>query len=114
MKYDDSQPISRSEAEKAFDSNDAAVICDALVRVALHDPDPVWSQTVTLRFTAHADVGVRGLAATCLGHIARIHKRLDLSVVVPILVKLSEDPIVGGRAEDALDDIRMYMKTGAA
>lgn len=114
MKYDDSRPIGRSEAETMFNSENPDAICEALIRVALHDPDPLWSQMVVLRFVAHDDSEVRGLAATCLGHIARIHRRMDLGIVVPILSKLAEDPLVGGRAEDALDDIRTYMKSGAA
>jgi len=114
LKFEYVQPISRAEAESKFASGDAKIICDALIRVTLHDPDPAWSQTIALRFTAHDDAEVRGLAATCLGHIARIHKRLDLGIVVPILVKLTEDPAVGGRAEDALDDIRTFMESGAA
>ncbi|MDD5302499.1 MAG: hypothetical protein PHS14_05250 [Elusimicrobia bacterium] len=114
MKYDDPQPIDRSRAEEMFRSGDPNSICDALIRVALNDPDPVWAEDICLRFISHANVEVRGLAATCLGHIARIHGSLDLAKVIPLLDRLAADPEVGGRAEDALDDIRMHMQKGSA
>ena len=114
MNYNDPKPIERTEAEALFRSGDAAVICDAMVRAVLNDPDPVWAESVCLRFISNSNVEVRGLAATCLGHIARIHGKLDLTKVIPILNRLTKDPEVGGRAEDALDDIRMHMPTGTA
>ena len=58
----------------------------------------------------HAHPAVTGLAVTSLGHIARIHRQLDLDKVLPVLEKLRSDPEIGGRVEDALDDIRKYLE----
>lgn len=50
-----------------------------------------------------------GLAATCLGHIARVHGRLDEDkVVVALRERLSDKEIVG-RVVDALEDIEMFL-----
>ncbi len=110
MRYHDVVPISKEEAQSAFQGEDSERICDALVRIAYHDPDWKWVQEQCIRFSRHADPDVRGLALTCFGHLARIHQKLDLLVVMPILEEALNDPIVGGRAGDALDDIEIYLQ----
>lgn len=112
MRYHDVLPITRAEAQAAFQSNDAARVCDALVRVVFHDPDWKWVQETCLRFAKVDNPDVRGLAATCFGHLARIHGVLDAKIVVPVLREMLGDSAVAGRAEDALDDIRMFLKPG--
>lgn len=114
MKYEEPQPIGRAEAEEIFRSGDANSICDALIRITLNDPDSSWVEGICMRFINHESSDVRGLAATCLGHVARIHRKLNLAVAIPIFDQLTKNPEVGGIAEDALDDIRMYMPKGAA
>jgi hypothetical protein len=108
MRYSEVTPIDREEAAEAFSSDDVDKICDALVRLTFHDRDWNWVQGVCLTFGRHPDPQVRGLAATCLGHLARIHGTLDVDSAVRLLEDLRRDPEVRGRAEDALDDIRQY------
>jgi hypothetical protein len=103
------EPISRDAASSVFASGGPQEICDALIGVTFHEPDWHWVRDRCLDFLSHENSDVRGLAATCLGHIARIHHALDQDVVVPALQRLRADPQVGGRAEDALDDIRMFL-----
>ena len=107
--YKNPSPISRDEAEEVFANGTPAQICDALVAVTFHDKDWKWSQMQCLRFLGHTDPNVSGLAATCLGHIARIHRKLDRDLVVDALRKRLQDPKIGGRVEDALDDIEMFV-----
>jgi hypothetical protein len=52
---------------------------------------------------------VRWYAAICLGHLARIHRQLDLEVVLQRLTELQTDPLVKAGADDALDDIRFFL-----
>lgn len=109
MRYEDVLPITRQEAEDAFVSGNPNEVCNALVRVAYHDPDWRWVQAQCLRFGKHPDPDVRGLAATCIGHLVRIHGVLDMELVLPVLEGLLKDPEVSGRAQDALDDIKVYL-----
>lgn len=44
---------------------------------------------------------------TCAGHIARIHGAISARVVDRVRVLL-QDPVLGGRAEDAMDDIAAF------
>lgn len=102
-------PINRITAEKAFAAGIAAEICDALASVVLHEKDWRWSQAQCLHFLNHANPELSGLAATCLGHIARIHRQLDRDLVITALRKRLDDPEIGGRVQDALDDIQMFV-----
>ncbi|MEU4874969.1 hypothetical protein [Streptomyces sp. NPDC021608] len=47
------------------------------------------------------------LAVTCVGHIARLHGAIDARLVTRVR-DLLQDPVLGGRAEDALDDIASF------
>ena len=110
MEYREPKQIDRTQAEAVFASGDSLAICDALVSIAFNDPDWRWVQNWCIRFSKHQDLYIRGLAATCFGHLARIHGCLDLDLVLPILADLLNDPEVAGEAKDALGDIRMFMK----
>jgi hypothetical protein len=101
------QPITREEAEAAFASGAPEEITSALVNTAFYDPDWRWVQEKCLGFARSDIAAVRRIAVTCLGHVARIHQKLDLEIVLPVLDELSHDPEV--RVEDALDDIEMFM-----
>lgn len=109
MRYEEPTPIMRAEAEAAFSCDNPATVCNALVRVTFHDPDWRWVQEKCLLFARHSSPEIRGLAVTCFGHIARIHRVLDMEKVLPVLESLLKDPEIGGRAEDALDDIDTYV-----
>jgi len=107
-RFQDVPPITRQRAEQAFGSNDSTRVCDALVRAVFHDPDRRWAQRQCLRLARHSLPEVRGLAATCLGHIARIHRAINRKSAERALKALLKDPASAGRAEDALEDIRKF------
>lgn len=109
MEYREPLAITREDAARAFASADVEQINDALISLTYHDDDRRWVEGQCLALLDHPDSDVRGLAATCLGHIARIHRELDRNRVLPALDALRNDPLVGGRAQDALDDIAVYL-----
>ncbi|MBI5169138.1 MAG: hypothetical protein HZA61_06595 [Candidatus Eisenbacteria bacterium] len=108
MKYQEPTPFSRESATAILHGDDVDAMCHALVGVAFHEPDWRWVQGECLRLLVHSAPAVRGLAATCLGHLARIHGEVDRALVEPALRLLLSDPEVGGRAEDALQDIERF------
>lgn len=112
LAYRDVNPISRRQAVRRPSGHDPRVVCDALVRITFHNPDWRWVQGHCLRLAQHPSADVRGLAATCLGHLARVHRALDLELVLPVLQEMLLDHDVGGRAENALADIAIYMGRG--
>ena len=110
MHYKEILPVSRQDAEAAFATENPDMICDALVRITYHDPDWRWVQEHCLAFTRHLHADIRGLAVTCLGHLARLHGILDTPRVLPVLESLRRDLDVAGRVEDALDDIHLFLR----
>lgn len=111
LTYHEPHPIPREEADATFASGDPEKIAFALVNATFHDPDWRWVQDTCLSLARSNDAGVRQIAVTCLGHVARIHRKLDLDKVSPVLKELLRDPEPGvrGCAEDAIEDIRIFM-----
>ena len=113
VKYEEPQRLPKAEAERIFESGDLHDSREALVSMALNETDWRWVQEKCLGFTSHADASVRSVAATCLGHVARIHGQLDLDRVMPRLEFLLRDPETAGYAETAIDDVHMFVGRGS-
>ena len=109
LHYQSLDPIERVDAEAVFVSGSPEDIGRAILRVALHDPDWEYAERAALAHLAYPHVWVRRNAATSLGHIARIHRRLHTGRVIPALLQLAQDPEVCGYAGDALDDCEIFL-----
>ena len=110
MKYQTLVERDREELEILLRSGDKQDIQNALLSAAYYDPEWKWVQLQCLALTHHNDHNVRWVAATCLGHLARIHRQLDLDLVLQRLTEMKADPLVSAGVNDALDDIRFYLK----
>jgi hypothetical protein len=111
MRYEEPRRLTKVEAETVFARGAANEIREALVSVALNEHDWRWVQEQCLTFARHDDRSMRAVAATCLGHVARIHGQLDLDRVMPILAALLKDPATAGYAETAIDDVNTFVRT---
>jgi hypothetical protein len=111
MKYETIEPISKDRAERLLAKDQRETICRTLVRVAMFEPDRHWAQSQCLRFASHKDSFVRGVAATCLGHLVRIHKAIDEDEVIPVVRQLLQDrdPQIRAIAEDTISDFSMHL-----
>jgi len=107
--FENPEPISRANAEAQLRSTDSATRVKTLLSTAYHDDDWRWVQDRCLAMLDDPHVDVRAMAALCLGHLARIHHRLELDRVVPALTALLDTAVVGSRARDALDDIEIFV-----
>ena len=110
MIYREADPIARQDAELAFSSGDIGEMCHTLVQIAFHDPDWRWVQAKCLDFGRDHRHELRCIAATCIGHLARIHGVLDMDLVSPLLHELLKDPKASGCAQDALEDLEMFLE----
>jgi hypothetical protein len=113
MRYEELEYISRAEAAVELDSGDRERVCPTLVRLALFDRDRVWLEAILERFLKDQDPWIRGVAATCVGHVARIHRAMDLTRLLPLVRELLDDPATAGKAQDALDDVGVYLLRGS-
>jgi hypothetical protein len=101
----------KEQAAVKLTSVNPSVVTEALLDITFNISDWEWVQNQCLRLISNPNEDIRGLALTCLGHIARIHAAIDKSKVFPVLRQIvSQDAAVAGRAEDALDDIEMLVK----
>jgi len=100
MKYEKIEPISREEAEAIICNGDPEAIGLTLIRLAYHHRDWRWVQDLCIGLSEHEDKWVRRNCATCFGHLARIHRKIDLEKVNPVLRRLLDDADAHGWAED--------------
>lgn len=102
-------PTGRAEAEAAFASGDSRQICDALVSAAFYDADWRWVQDNCLHFVNSSLPDVRRLSIICFGHLARIHGKLELDKVLPVLKELRNDAELGETAADIFEEIEFFI-----
>ena len=108
MNYTPIDRLAREDAQRALASGDPEVISKALVQLAFHDPDRGFVESVLASQLQSPDPWIRGIAATCVGHVARIHRALDTERLLPLLLNLRSDARTVGNMQDALDDIRIF------
>ena len=99
-----------AEVRAALARGDLPVALDAMVGTALYDAGD-WKelQDLHLQLLEHDDRQVSALAATCLGHLARVHRRMDEARVVSALRQARSIPHISGTAADALEDIEIFL-----
>ncbi|UZN02623.1 hypothetical protein [Cellulomonas sp. S1-8] len=95
--------LARSLAER-----DLLTLREAIIAIALRDPDRVWVEEQLAGLMHDPDGSVRSVAALAVGHLARIHGAVDDQLLIPILTDLLSDPDARGNAEVALYDISTY------
>jgi hypothetical protein len=105
-------PLTAEEVARSLQSGNAVDISQTLVTLALYDPDWKKVEAYCLEFLEHPDPGIRGIAATCIGHLARIHQQLDLDLILPALYRHQSDPgkYVAGNVDNALSSIERFMQ----
>jgi hypothetical protein len=109
MQFDKVEVIDKISAEIVFSSGDEMQICQALVSLAFHESDWLWVQNHCLKFLQSDNANIAGISATCLGHIARIHRKLEKDKVITALRQKLHNSEIAGVVEDALDDISIFL-----
>jgi hypothetical protein len=99
--------IARAERE-----NDLAALVRGVIAVALHDNDFAYAQDLCLRLAAHTNFNVRGNAFQALGHLVRLHKRLDEPRIRPLLAAGLGDSseYVRSQAEELRDETARVLR----
>nr|WP_193599512.1 hypothetical protein [Micromonospora purpureochromogenes] len=99
-----------AEVHAALDRGDLSAALEAMVGTALYgEGDWRELQELHLQLLGHEDHQVSALAATCLGHLARVYRQLDERRVVAALREARSLPHITGTADNALDDIRLFL-----
>lgn len=87
------------------------IIC-AILSIAIYSNDWKKSQDTCLKFLWNSDTDISAVAATCIGHIARIHRNIDRIAFDALVERAKSDDRID-TIQDALDDISIYVKSFA-
>ncbi len=93
-------------------SADRDTVIDGLMEMVFAVGDVTWVSERLCEQADSADTGVSSLAITCFGHLARLHQRVgDTSCIFQLLRDKHRSPVpdIRGAAEDAMDDISVFM-----
>lgn len=103
--------MSKGDIEFALRNNDPMTLSIAVLSAALHSHDAAWAESLCVQLAAHPDNNVRGNAILGFGHIARIHRKLNIESVRPLLEAALKDSnsYVRGQADSATDDVRHFL-----
>ncbi|MFJ6560888.1 hypothetical protein ACIQMV_13570 [Streptomyces sp. NPDC091412] len=92
-------------------STDVGRATRALLALTYDDPDRTAVEALLLKCLDPSDTTVdpqvTALAVTCVGHVARLHGAIGPDLLERVR-DLLQDPVLGGRAEDAMDDIASF------
>ena len=83
-----------------------------MLGLSLYGENVDFIQEILVEYSNNIDENIRGVAILGFGHIARIHRKMDKELVLPIVKKGLKDSsnFVRGHAENALDDINFFVK----
>ncbi|PYP83434.1 MAG: hypothetical protein DMF61_23370 [Blastocatellia bacterium AA13] len=112
MKYEAPKPISKESVLDLLDGADD-IAPEALIRAALTIGDRQWVESSLIKALSDPRQEVRRAALLGFGHLARLYGQLNLKIVVPLLKQYVGDDVLGGTAEDALEDIAIFVRPGS-
>jgi hypothetical protein len=111
-KYVDYYDFDSEKVDKLLTSENKDDKLDGLLFTVLGSGDYKKSDEVVFAFTQSPEDNLRINAVLCIGHLARIYKKIDLAKYLPILEGIigdqNQDAGLIGRAEDALNDIWIF------
>ena len=108
-RYEPVESMDRAVAEERLRGGDPRQVAEALLSIALHDPDWRWAEATCLRYADDPDLGVRAAVLLCFSHLARLHGDLDLAEVAPVIRRGLADDALRGGAQDVADDLRVFL-----
>lgn len=112
LQYEVIRELSRDEVADAVRRGDPEELLYAVLSVALHDNEPEFAESFCVEYSVHPHPNVRGNSVLGFGHIARIHGKLNIGKVKPIIIAAlsDEDEYVRGQADNAKEDTEFFLK----
>lgn len=110
MKYQEIPDYDPSQLE-LLEGNDFGSVIMALLSGVQYSGQYKLAVDSTRKFLSHHDESVRGIAVECIGHIARLWKKLPTDLVEAAHKAMKdESDWVRGKASDTLDDLEVFIK----
>ncbi len=100
------------EIFKRINSGDTENVINGFLELAVSTDDPDFVQEILVMYSEHEDAKIRGTAIFCLGHIAKVYKKINKELVLLIINQgfQDESSFVREQSRLALDDINFYIK----
>lgn len=104
------QDIENSIREILLCDEDTDFCCKLLLKITFDCDNWKWIQDVCIDIiNSNREKNICGLAVTCIGHLARIHGKIEKNKVYDFLNQQKENSYINDRIEDAIDDINMFV-----
>lgn len=108
MKYQPIPELDREHIQEQLKSGAEGDVISAVLSAALHDNDWAWVQNICLSQLDHPSRWVKQACITGLGHVVRLHGKLDLDVVAAKLAAYRESDELSGSIQDLFGDINIF------
>lgn len=89
-------------------SKDIEQVCEAIIASAYHISDVQWLIQRYQLLLELDSAEVRGATVSALGHLARLRSGVSSEQLLSILRPLEMDKDIGGRVEDAIEDVQRF------
>ncbi|HET6612293.1 MAG TPA: hypothetical protein VFG83_09900 [Kofleriaceae bacterium] len=111
LRYEEPPRLEQAEALRVLREGSSEEVARALLAVVLHEEDFGFALSLVVDCARSDRPEIRGIGVLCLGHLARIHGRIPEDPVLQLVeAALSdESSYVRGQAENAADDIAMFV-----
>lgn len=105
------QPTAASRAvlEQARVDRDVPTIREAIIALVSAERDRQWMERQLIDLMQDVDGSVRSIAALAVGHLARLHRQMELNEIMLVLERLLKDDEARGNAANAIDDITTFV-----
>ncbi|MVZ75628.1 hypothetical protein GQF12_10915, partial [Neisseria meningitidis] len=102
----------KEQVEKMIYSENKQSVIDGMLGMTFssEEDEIPWISEKLTELSKHKDLDIARLSLTCFGHLARMHENIgDCDKVIALLLSKQGDPDFQGFAEDALDEISLFI-----
>ncbi|WP_118935786.1 hypothetical protein [Neisseria meningitidis] len=104
--------VDKEQVEKMIYSENKQSVIDGMLGMTFssEEDEIPWISEKLTELSKHKDLDIARLSLTCFGHLARMHENIgDCDKVIALLLSKQGDPDFQGFAEDALDEISLFI-----
>lgn len=104
--------VDKEQVEKMIYSENKQSVIDGMLGMTFssEEDEIPWISEKLTELSKYKDLDIARLSLTCFGHLARMHENIgDCDKVIALLLSKQGDPDFQGFAEDALDEISLFI-----
>lgn len=110
LKYEDVNIVYLRDFFVSLKGNDMNKIASDMIGFVYGEKNWKEAERVILECLDDERSTVREIAVTCIGHIARIHGKINREAVGKKFANMKKNSQINGKIEDSLDDIDIFVK----